>query len=230
MSGETPCDGCIAGCCRETWLLPTGHDVFRIATTLRLPLADFLTLRPRDRAEGDFRIILPSIPGAFHRLEVRKIEEPSAGFARRCVFLLTVGERGRCGIYQVRPAQCSRYPLTFDQPSNEPFNEGRAKLIKRLPYCPPDSWSLAMLDVEGERLRHRGHERNVLVHDRVIERWNERIATTNPGAGEQDFLDYLLASYERLSASGTALFAAMPGAELVNDRASIFARVDEILG
>ena len=41
---STPCDECVAGCCREYHVLPTGEDIYRIATALVLPLEDYAGL------------------------------------------------------------------------------------------------------------------------------------------------------------------------------------------
>src|SRR5262249_29915466 len=134
-----PCDDCVAGCCREPHLLPTVVDVHRIARALRLPPSVFATLRARDGDGPGFPIHLtPAPPREALRLELKKVPDEAGGYSRRCIFLLTLDGRGRCGVYGVRPVDCARYPVFVERDV--------VSLPRRLPLCPPGGWTLAIVD------------------------------------------------------------------------------------
>jgi Fe-S-cluster containining protein len=184
----SPCDDCIAGCCREFHLLPSGHDVYRLATALHLPLSEFVSLRARDRREDDFRIRLAPDAAEHYRLELRKYDEREGDWARRCVFLLTVGGRGRCGVYAVRPVECALYPFTGAP--------DQIVLIRRRPYCPSDSWQSTPVDEPRNAALLRQKEAERRCFERVIDEWN---AALRGPATEADFFTHLLAAYQQLS-------------------------------
>ena len=199
----TPCDDCVAGCCREYYILPSGHDVVRIAETLALPLASFVTLRSRPQETGAFRILIHDAQGQplYHRMELGKIAEAGEGYSARCVFLLTVAGRGRCGIYGVRPALCAAYPTSI--------REGALTLAGAHPYCPKGAWRLGDLDVPAHRLTHRVIDIQTIIFGAVIDAWNQHVQVqTTPTAQQASaFFAFLLRAYNLLRAQEPALFA-----------------------
>ena len=179
----TACDDCIAGCCREFHLLPSGHDVYRIYSSLRVPMGEIVSLRAREGCEAEFRIRLAPHANTHYRMELKKLDERAGDWERRCVFLMTVGGRGRCGIYSVRPVECALYPF-----AGEPE---LVTLLPRRPFCPPGSWqSTPSGPTQSALLRQKREERQIF--DRVVDDWNA--ALTAP-ASEQDFFDHLIGRY-----------------------------------
>lgn len=200
---STPCDDCVAGCCREYYILPSGHDVVRIAESLALPLASFVTLRARPQESGAFRILLADAQGQllYHRMELSKIAEPGEGYSARCVFLLTVAGRGRCGIYGVRPALCAAYPTSM--------RDGALTLAGARPYCPKGAWRLGDLDVPAHRLTHAVIDTQTIISSAVIDAWNQQVQLQNDVAARQAgaFFAFLHRAYNLLREREPALFA-----------------------
>ena len=99
---------------------------------------------------------------------------------------MTVGGRGRCGIYSVRPVECALYPFT-----GEPE---LVTLLPRRPFCPPGSWqSTPSGETQKALLRQKAEERRIF--DRFVDEWN---ASLTAPASEQDFFDHLVARYQKL--------------------------------
>lgn len=198
----SPCDGCISGCCRNYHLVVSGYDVFRIATTLKLPTEDFAELRWLDRPEGDYQIRLSAAPDAeerHHRLVLRRVPDgPEGGAGQRCSFLLTVGSRGRCGIYGIRPGVCRTYPSSFA--------DGLIGVSAGGKYCPPGAWQVEAIDVPLFRLNHRRRARQSVIHAALVAAWNRRIVDGQLTETERYFFHYLLSVYHDLAKRDPSLF------------------------
>jgi Fe-S-cluster containining protein len=193
----SPCDDCIAGCCRELHILPSGHDVYRLATALQLPPSDFVSLRPREERHDQFKIRLSPDAAVHYRLELRKIEETAGEWSRRCVFLSTLGARGRCGVYHARPVECALYPFTGQS--------DQVVLLRRRPYCPRDAWEPAPVDEPRNAALLMQKQAEAECFDRVVDDWNAALATHGP-ATDEEFFAYLLAAYERLATKASRDF------------------------
>jgi Fe-S-cluster containining protein len=199
----SPCDRCIAPCCREPHVLLTGREALRIASALALPLAAFTELRPRERSEGGFRILLAGPePGSrrYHRLELRRVPTPEQAHMQRCVFLTNAGteeSEARCGIYPLRPGPCRAFPFQ---------REGAVLRLSRISraYCPPGAWRLS--DADGELpqqllLRELDQE----IYDALIDFWNERIPAEAVPPDAARYFEFLEASYGSLERTAPEL-------------------------
>lgn len=197
-----PCDNCAADCCRKYLVNVNAYDVFRIAGSLRTPIADFAELRWLTEAERDYRILLDTSAREserrHHRITLRRVPDPDPAHDTRCVFLVTVGTRGRCGIYSLRPGVCATYPTSLDG--------GLIGLDGGGKYCPPGGWQLAGIDVPAFRLQHRGRKRHDLVHDALVDAWNARILAASEAWSEQYFFHYVLNAYRDLETRMPSLF------------------------
>ncbi len=198
-----PCDGCISGCCRGYHVVLTGGDAFRIARGLALPPNDFCELRWLGEEQGRYRILLNGLPGAeprYYRLALRRLPGDHPRYEKRCNFLLTVGERGRCGIYDLRPAVCRTYPTGLG-------DDGAVHLEAGGQYC-PEPWSLERIDVPAFRLRHQHRDRQIALWDALVDGWNARLRADAEAVGHSVFYRFLLDAYTDIAARAPSLLAA----------------------
>jgi Fe-S-cluster containining protein len=208
-----PCDGCAADCCRRFDVVIQGWDAWRIARDLRLPLAAFLAVEAAPAPDLDHQLVLDGAAAShsYHRLALKK----SAG---ACVFLLSAGGVGRCGIYGSRPSACRAYPALSDRPRGELL-----QLTKR-EYCPPGAWDAIDRPLYAERFRFGLRQR--WIHDVVGDGWNERVLRRRESRSVDDLLRFVTEVYDLLVARQPAWFAEAP---LAVDADEIRARVAELL-
>ncbi len=187
-------------------MLPTGHDVIRIAEALALPLASFVSLRGRPQAADAFRILIHDERGQplYHRMELGKVAESSdsnVGYASRCTFLMTIGGRGRCGIYAVRPALCAAFPAHFQ--------DGVMTLVRVRPFCPKGSWRLGELDAPAHRQTQAVMDTQTIIFGAVIDAWNRHVQVQTSGDQQQAgaFFAFLHAAYNVLRKTDPTLFS-----------------------
>lgn len=191
---DTPCDNCAAPCCRNYQVVIDGGDAFRLAETLKTPMQDFCELRWIEREEGGYRILLDGRADAeprFHRLVLRKVPDPDPQYTERCIFLVSVGPRGRCGVHAIRPGACSIYPTRH--------HDGLLTLDGGGAYCPPDAWQLELVDVPGFRLRHLRRDRATALWNAFVDGWNERVRHDGIELGEATFLAFIGNVYRELA-------------------------------
>lgn len=189
----TPCDDCAAGCCREVHVVLSPREAVAMARALRVELLAIVELRLRERAEGAFRFRTSGDPADPRRWRVELRKVASADGGRRCAFLLELGTQGRCGIYAHRPVECRLYPTVLD---------GEAVGLRRhLPYCPPRSWSLGLIDVPLHALLHRREVDQRQADRAVEEEWNARLerdwlsGASRAPATERDLCEFLSARH-----------------------------------
>jgi Fe-S-cluster containining protein len=206
-----PCDACIAGCCRGYNVVLDGYDAWRIATVLRLPPSDFCELPWSATREGAYRVLLNALPGVerrYYRLALRRVPADPP-WDKRCIFLLTVGQRGRCGIYDLRPSVCATYPTGRTGDAIDLTAGGQ--------YCPPGAWRLDELDVPAFRLRHRVREARRRVWDALVDGWNARLERDAAAVAHALFYRFVLDAYADLNARAPSLLD--DRASLTNDAA-----------
>ncbi len=197
MSDATPCDNCESPCCRNYHIVIDGHDAYRISVALKLPMIEFCELRWLNEEDHNYRILLNSLPDAevrYHRLVLKKIPDPDPRFENRCTFLLSIGEkgeRGRCGIYSVRPGVCASYPTGLVN--------GLIGLDAGGKYCPPNSWQMANVDVPVFRVRHYKRQRHKILWDALVDAWNVQLKRESEAVGAGYFFRYLMNAYDDLS-------------------------------
>jgi len=200
MATPLPCNDCVAGCCRGYNVVVTGFDAFRLARALAAPPSDFCDLRWAAAPEGHYRILLNALPGAekrYYRLVLRRLDGDHPRFEHRCTFLLTVGERGRCGVYEARPNVCRTYPTSLDGESVGFDSGGR--------WCPPGAWTPDLVDVPLARLQHRRRDRHLALWNALVDGWNARLLATSEAVGHAFFYRFLLDAYVDLAARAPAL-------------------------
>lgn len=184
-----PCDACIAGCCRSFNLAVDGLDVVRIHRALRVPMDGFAELRWVDEPDPDHRIRLDPAERRFYRLLLRRVPEPRGDHAQRCVFLVNVGDTARCGIYEVRPAPCRVYPTHLDG-DRVGTTGGR--------FCPTGAWRTEALDATRLLREHRFRARQRLIHERLIDVWNEELFALSRARPPEAYLGFLVRAYGAL--------------------------------
>jgi Fe-S-cluster containining protein len=200
-----PCDGCAAPCCREYTIYLDGGDAYRIARTLKVPISDFVDLEPaREPPEHRDERWAIRLDGSSlrYRMHLRRVADSFPGHSRRCLFLVTVGERGRCGIYSSRPSACAAYPTSFAG--------GLIGLGGGGQYCPPDAWQLESLDVPAFRLWHRRQRQGAVVYRALVDAWNARVERPPSPPHPRLFYDFLFNAYDQLRASAPALLEDAP--------------------
>jgi Fe-S-cluster containining protein len=165
---SSPCDGCVADCCRAFTVVLHAWDAYRIARDLGVPLERFVELQGAPAPDENHQLVLDATapPGErlYHRMVLLRV--PDERLSRRCVFLDSSSGAGRCGIYPSRPGMCRAYPaLVIDG----------ALRLARCEHCPPGAWSLETLDGPLYRARYLEARRQLLIHYALVDGWNERV-------------------------------------------------------
>jgi Fe-S-cluster containining protein len=203
-----PCESCIAGCCRGFALVIEGFDAYRIGRGLGLPLIDFLSLRWMEEPDEDHCVILDGRPDAekrFHRLMLQRIPDTNGEHTQRCMFLVTVGARARCGIYEHRPIMCRTYP-TWLKDGIIGTSGGK--------FCPPNVWTVESLDVPKFRARHQFRARQRVIYVHLVEAWNARVHALQEKRTAADFFRYLFSCYGELERRQPAWLVELEPGEL----------------
>lgn len=199
---DSPCDHCAAPCCRHYTVVLSGLDAYRMAVALKVPPEDFCELRWTEKNEGHYQILLSGAadaPRRYHRLVLRKVPDPDPRYEGRCVFLFSVGERGRCGAYDVRPASCALYPTSH--------RAGVIGLDGGTQYCPPGAWQISGLDVPLLRLQHQHRDLQRTLWDAVVRGWNERLLQDGLTADDRQFYAFVMNVYRALGERAPALLS-----------------------
>lgn len=188
LEGESPCDGCAAGCCRAFAVPLTGFDIVRIMRRQGLGFWDFVA-RWEDAGGSISRGVaphfhfadLPDVPFVIGLLHHESRAFPGA---TRCRFLQereptaeAPDGTGRCGMYADRPLACRIFPARIG-PDGElgiaPVDEyGREERHEAYRLC-PRSWTLDDLNAE-EALRDLRTAAREMQHFKLAaELWNRR--------------------------------------------------------
>lgn len=200
-AATSPCDGCISGCCRGLNLVIDAFDAWRLGRDTGRALPEFADLRWTDDPDEDYRVVLDGRPAEEaprrYRLLLRREVDPEGVFERRCVFLVTEGGQGRCGVYASRPSMCRTYPtwLTTEGLRSEAGD-----------FCPPGSWALETVDAPALELVIRFKRRQRLVSWRLMDRWTEMVLRNRERRSQQEFLAYVVIVLDLLEETVPAWF------------------------
>lgn len=195
-----PCETCTGACCKVYFVNLNGHDVWSIASELRMTPQQFVIIAQEtesspigfhlDAAKTTFAMVLDKRPG------------PDG--LQQCVFLMNLGgDIGRCGIYPHRPAACRVFPGELRR---------GAVSFREAVTCPKGSWNVAGIDLPVWREALLRSHMEWSIYASVVSCWNERASKTPAGETRtpQEYYDYLIGRYERLA----ALDRSLPGARL----------------
>jgi Fe-S-cluster containining protein len=164
-----PCEACVGQCCKHYAVNLNGHDVWRIASTLRLAPEQFVTIGQESQPTPvGFRLDATKMTFA---LVLAKRQGPDG--IQQCTFLANLGGGiSRCGIYPHRPAACRVFPAKLVRGSVA-FREDVV--------CPKGSWNVAALDLSmWRKLLLRSHMEWAL-YATVVRHWNEAAVVTPRG-------------------------------------------------
>ena len=201
---ESPCEACAAHCCRKPTVTLSGHDAYRLSAGLRVPMRAFADMCWSRERDATHRILLePGTDGDRHwyRIALRRVPDlPADSEARspaatapsgwRCVFLISLGDLGRCGVYSLRPSVCRAYPTRL---------EGDLVQLGNTQYCPPGGWQLDSMDLPAFRADLLEKRRQHALYDGLVEAWNERVVSTHADLRVRDFFAFLEAAYGQLA-------------------------------
>ena len=186
QSAASPCDTCLAGCCRGHDLVIRGSDAARISRGRGLPIAAFADLAWCSADEPGSIALDSGEPRHRFRLQLRQVDDLHGVYTERCVFLATSKDLGRCTIYESRPAMCRAYPTTW--------REGALAVVSG-PFCPPDSWSLAKLDVPWHLALHEEKRRLAAIDSLLEAEWNRRLASSGTPRTPEEYFTFVLEAW-----------------------------------
>jgi Fe-S-cluster containining protein len=169
-----------------------GWDLYRIARDLQLPAESFAELQSADRPDPNYQWVLKAGEQRYHRIVLRK---PDGG----CVFLLSNGGIGRCGIYASRPGACRAYPA---------IDDGAPLQLAKREHCPPGAWE--GLDDHRFRAHFSFGLRQRLIHDVLGDGWNERVLIRRESRAPHELFGYLIDAYTSLERAVPRWFADDP--------------------
>lgn len=207
MRVETPCEACAAPCCRNYTVTISGHDAYRLSDGLRVPMRAFAEMCWSRERDATHRILLdPGTDGERHwyRVALRQVPDvaessdapgPSAASGWRCVFLVSLGGLGRCGVYDQRPSVCRAYPTQLEDDLVQ---------LRSTPYCPPGGWQLDAMDLPYFHAELVEKRRQHALYDGLIQAWNERVVSEHADLRVRDFFAFLEAAYGELARRGRA--------------------------
>ena len=169
-------------CCCVRTVLPTGADIWRIATDLRVSPESFLRPVPAPSAHGF--ALDHAQPLIYPALARRTLSSQSAP----CVFLLQFGDQAsRCGINNLRPLPCQSFPAVGVAGQID---------VDTAPGCTCRSWSLAEIDREyASALLQQEAEERERYHE-AMRAWNGAVALTKRRYTFSNVCQYVLEAYE----------------------------------
>ena len=183
QSAASPCDTCVAGCCRGHDLVIRGSDAARISRERGLPIAAFAHLAWCAADEPGSIALDPAEAAHRFRLQLRQVDDVHGVYTERCVFLATREGLGRCTIYESRPAMCRAYPTMW---------RNGALAVATGPFCPPDSWSLPNLDVPLHTTLHEEKRRLAAIDSLLEEEWNGRLTASGTPRTPEEYFTFVV--------------------------------------
>jgi Fe-S-cluster containining protein len=184
-----PCETCVGECCRRYFVNLNGHDVWTIATSLRLAPEQFIDLAQEDEPTGiGFRLDATKMTFA---MVLNK--RPGPDGVQQCDFLMNLGGGiGRCGIYPHRPAACRVFPAQLRH---------GAVAFREDVVCPKGSWNVAGIDLPAWRASLLRSHMEWAIYTSVVSLWNERTAGTPRGEMHtpSEYYSFLMERYDRLA-------------------------------
>lgn len=192
----TPCDNCPATCCRKYSVGITIPDAWRVSQGLHLGVADFAELLWLEEPEEDRRIVLAPDNGRYYRFRLKSVPD---GEDHRCVFLLSITEeRSFCSIYEFRPEVCRTYPTYLEAGGVMASSGGK--------YCPPGAWSIEKMNTRQKRVEWALRNRFRMLHDELVDGWNERVFYQNEKMTKGDFHGFISSTCSELEALSPDIF------------------------
>lgn len=223
MPFATPCDACPAPCCRGNRVVVGTLDVYRLHTRLEVPVEEFVTVEKIDGPIRPSHFVLSAQGGAeptFNRMRLTRVRGPRDG-EQRCLFLLEIGGRGKCGVYGMRPGSCRVFPTRLRQ--------GVVSLIAKNDCCPAGAWQTGTMDLEGFRALHRQREAQDVISHALIEAWNARILGEREATTASYLFHYIVNVHRELERRAPVLLEDLPAPTAVWTAPDLQALVDESL-
>ena len=179
---ERICLSCSQKVCCSHYAVPMiGQDVYRIAQALQLFPSDFLMYYEPE--SGGEELFLLSPEGPRYALMLAKRQLPEA-LGAPCIFLVRTNDgHARCGLHDLRPAQCHIYPVCV---------KGETVALIQDPSGCIRAWSHGDVDADEEKARHARFARFEAEHVRIVREWNRRIQQDGSARSFEDFCAYLL--------------------------------------
>ena len=175
------CSGCQSRmCCYHYRVTTTGFDLWRIARSLDVLSAQFVSYALAD-AESETGFLLAA-GGDRYELVLSK----TADLRRHggCVFLVkTRSGIHRCGLGDLQPEACAIYPAYVQE-------DGLLRVVHDPDGC-WRSWSVHELDAECERRRFESYVQHQNEYAKIVGEWNARVARTKREYGVGDFTGFL---------------------------------------
>lgn len=106
---QIPCELCEAKSCTSYDVIITPFDITQIADSLKIDFENFLGLS--ENQDGKYFFYLDD--NKKYELILKHDEN------LRCIFLLNINGKMRCGIHHCRPACCRNYPFGYNEETKE---------------------------------------------------------------------------------------------------------------
>lgn len=188
MTGSSPCAACTRRCCSQYTVSVTGYDAWLISVGLRMPCELFLVYYPV--AEDNQRGFRLEKGGERYDIALDKAGQFQKG--NPCVFWVDLAnERGRCGIYALRPLVCQTYPA---------YIQDDVVMLRDDVLCPQGSWQLAGMGLTEFRDRLLRFRMELDIYAYVVDRWNEQVERIARGHSVDEYYAYLMNVYGALEA------------------------------
>jgi len=174
-------------CCYAALVVPSGRDVWRIASTTGVPAWSFLRYFPSPSSRPDtFRL---DQGDQTYRLALSKQQPLKKASPAPCIFLLRLrGGQHRCSLGQLRPASCRAFPSELVD---------RVLCVRNDAGCTCRVWTLADVDLADEAALVAERQAEAVEYHDVVSRWNATVSASAPGTAF-DFLgycDFVVAAY-----------------------------------
>lgn len=172
-------------CCCVRTVLPTGADIWRIATTLQVSAEQFLRPIPAPSAHGF--ALSHGQPLIYPALAQHTVSTQSTP----CVFLLQFGgQASRCGIGDLRPLLCRSFPA---------LSVAGQIAIDTATGCTCRPWGLAEIDRTFAAAVLRQEAADRAHYYAVMRGWNTAVALTKQRYTFADACRYVMEVYAAMN-------------------------------
>lgn len=151
------CKICHAGCCKRYNPTLLGSDIIKISEALKVDMFFFISVIKYEKDQAKklqnkkplfifteagsdlyFSIILKSNLSMFYPDTTKCIFLQEWSAEAMCSTELS-GIVGRCGIYEIRPLACRKWPAMFDDENNEVIIQDPYLVLEKIPDKPQES-------------------------------------------------------------------------------------------
>ncbi len=162
-----PCASCSMRCCTHFTIPVSVFDIGRICAKLKCPATEFCRLVPAESIEQapHANVFLFGEDGAMRVMALVLKKKPD----NSCTFFR--GMQG-CSIHGFHPMACRAYPFVFG---------GEGGLKKNRHFVCPRDWKKNEYDAKGVANVLDGMEREIEAHDKIIRKWNAKLAKKEKG-------------------------------------------------